>query len=91
MQGRLPFFRSFFPHVLEIAVTVQYALYPELTQHLSISLWLKHLGERSIPSDHAAVRVVMQQPANRCNQGKRIPSWLDVQTSQFLINFDTDQ
>ena len=35
----------------------------------------KNLGERSIPSDHAAVRVVIQKPTIRCNQGKRIPSW----------------
>ena len=33
-----------------------------------------NLGERSIPSDHVAVRVVAQKPTNRCDQVKRIPS-----------------
>ena len=59
---------------------------PGLTTNLSTSLWLKHaisiaifmcsriLGEQSVPSDHAAVRVVMQKPTIRCNQDKRIPS-----------------
>ena len=37
---------------------------------------LENLGERSIPSDHAAVRVVIQEPTIRGNQGKRISSWM---------------
>ena len=37
---------------------------------------LENLEERSIPSDHAAVRVVSQKPTIRGNQGKRIPSWM---------------
>ena len=36
----------------------------------------ENLGERSIPSDDTAVRVVLQKPTIRCNQGKRIPSWI---------------
>ena len=36
----------------------------------------ENLGKRSIPSDHAAVRVVNQKPTTRGNQGKRIPSWM---------------
>ena len=36
----------------------------------------ENLGERSIPNDHATVRVVFQKPATRCNQGKLIPSWM---------------
>ena len=32
----------------------------------------ENLGERSIPSDHAAVRVVIQNPTARCNQVTRI-------------------
>ena len=32
-----------------------------------------NLGERSIPSDHVAVRIVVQKPTNRCDQVKRIP------------------
>ena len=44
--------------------------------------------ERSIPSDHAAVRVVIQKPTTRCDQDTR--SKLDVQTSLFLLNFETD-
>ena len=34
------------------------------------------LGERSTPSDHAAVRVVLQKPTVRYHQVKRIPSWM---------------
>ena len=37
---------------------------------------LENLGKRSIPSDHAAVRVVLQKPTTRSHQGKRIPSWM---------------
>ena len=34
----------------------------------------ENLGNRSIPSDHAAVRIVIQKPSNQGQQGKRIPS-----------------
>ena len=34
------------------------------------------LENRTIPSDHAAVRFVIQKPTNRGQQGKRIPSWM---------------
>ena len=37
---------------------------------------LENLGERSVPSDHAAVRVVIQKSTIRVHQGKRIPSWM---------------
>ena len=40
----------------------------------------ENLGERSIPSDHAAVRVVILKLAIRCHQIKRIPSWMSKQT-----------
>ena len=33
-------------------------------------------GERSIPSDHTAVHVMIQKPSTRGHQGKRIPSWM---------------
>ena len=33
-----------------------------------------NLGERSIPSDHVAVRIVVQKPTIRCDQVRRIPS-----------------
>ena len=36
----------------------------------------ENLVKRSIPSDHAAVRVVIQKPTIRGHQGKRIPSWM---------------
>ena len=36
----------------------------------------ENLAERSIPSDHAAVRVVIQKPANWCHQVERIASWM---------------
>ena len=35
-----------------------------------------NLSERSIPSDHVAVRIVAQKPTSRCDQVKRIPSWM---------------
>ena len=35
----------------------------------------ENLGER-YRGDHAAVRVVIQKLTIRCNQGKRIPSWM---------------
>ena len=66
----------------------RYAHCPELMEHLSSSLWLKLatstvipmclriLGKRSIPSDRAAVRVVIQKPTIRGHQSKRIPSWM---------------
>ena len=33
-----------------------------------------NLGKRSTPSDHAAVRIVIQKPSIREHRGKRIPS-----------------
>ena len=44
----------------------------------------ENLGERSIPSDHAAVRVVIQKPTIRCKPGQT-HSELDAQTSRFLF------
>ena len=35
-----------------------------------------NLGERSIPSDHVEVRIVVQKPSIWCDQVKRIPSWV---------------
>ena len=35
----------------------------------------ENLGKKTIPSDHAAVRLVFQKPTNRGHQGKLIPSW----------------
>ena len=36
----------------------------------------EHLGKRSIPSGHAAVRVVIQKPTVRGHHSKRIPNWM---------------
>ena len=36
----------------------------------------ENLGNRTIPSDHAAVRLVIQKPTHRSHQSKRIPSWM---------------
>ena len=36
----------------------------------------ENLENRTIPSDHAAVRLVLQMPTNRVQQGKRMPSWM---------------
>ena len=37
---------------------------------------LKNLANRTIPSDHAAVRLVIQKPTTRGHLSKRIPSWM---------------
>ena len=36
----------------------------------------ENIGERYIPSDHAAVRVFIQKRTIRGDLGKRIPSWM---------------
>ena len=36
----------------------------------------ENLGNRSIPSDHAAVRLVIQKMSNRGQQCQRIPNWM---------------
>ena len=75
---------------------VQHVLFPELTGLFLIFLWPKHvisiystvsdnLGERSIPSDHVAVRVVAQKPTTRCDQVKRFPSWMSKHPIFFEI------
>ena len=35
-----------------------------------------NLGKKTIPSDHAAARLVIQKTSNRGHQRKRIPSWM---------------
>ena len=35
-----------------------------------------NLGERSIPSDHVAIRVVIRKPLEFCGAVKRIPNWM---------------
>ena len=37
---------------------------------------IENFGNRAIPSDHAAVRLVIQKPTNRGHQSKRVPSWM---------------
>ena len=37
---------------------------------------VENLEKETIPSDHAAVRFVIQKPTNRGHQSKRIPSWM---------------
>ena len=65
-----------------------YALCQGLIASLLTYLWLRretfhcyshvseNLGNRTIPSDHAAVRLVIQKPTDRGQQDKRIPSWM---------------
>ena len=36
----------------------------------------ENLEKRTIPSDHAAVRLVIQKPTTRGHQSKRIPNWM---------------
>ena len=37
---------------------------------------VENLGKKTIPSDHAAVRLVIQKPTHRGHQSQRIPSWM---------------
>ena len=37
---------------------------------------VENLGKKTIPSDHAAVRLVIQKPTSRRHQSKHIPSWM---------------
>ena len=37
---------------------------------------VENLGKKTIPSDHAAVRLVFQKRTKRGDQSKRIPSWM---------------
>ena len=60
-----------------------YVLFQRLIVFLSIYLWLncyshvfENLGNQYVPSDHVAIRIVIQKPTNRVQQGKRIPSWM---------------
>ena len=50
----------------------------------------ENLGNRTIPSDHAAVRLVIQKPTNRGHQSKRIPSWMSISVP-FLQQLHDDQ
>ena len=45
----------------------------------------ENLGNRAIPSDHAAVRLVIQKPTNREQQGKRIQSWMSKHPVFYFI------
>ena len=37
---------------------------------------VENFGKKTIPSDHAAVRFIIQKPANRRHQSKHFPSWM---------------
>ena len=39
-------------------------------------MFFENLGKETIPSDHVAVRLVIQKPTHRGDQNKRIPSWM---------------
>ena len=86
----IPFFHTFL-RLLTRGGTPQasgsYALYQGLIASLNIpvaeardfhcySHIFENLGNWTIPSDHAAVRLVIQKPTNREQYGKRIPSWM---------------
>ena len=45
----------------------------------------ENLGKETIPSDHAAVRLVIQKPTTRVTT-EQTNSQLDVQTSRFLLH-----
>ena len=48
----------------------------------------ENLENRTIPSDHAVVRLVIQKPSIRGHLGNRIPSWMS-KTSHFLLPYAT--
>ena len=50
----------------------------------------ENLGKRSIPRDHAAVRMVFSK-TDCSGTPRQTHSELDVQTSRFLFCFETDQ
>ena len=37
---------------------------------------VENLWKKTDPSDHAAVRLVIQKPTHRGDQNKRVPSWM---------------
>ena len=55
------------------------------TSHVS-----DNLGERSIPSDDVAGRIVVQKTTNRCDQVKRIPSWMSKHPVSALLKRISD-
>ena len=61
---------------------------PEARDFHCYSHVFENLGNWTIPSDHAAVRLVMHKPTNR-SAPEQTHSWLDVQTSRFLLPFAT--
>ena len=79
-------FHSLFPRVLEIAqpYCTRRAMAEARDFHWYFHVF-ENLWKRSIPSDHAAVRVVIQKPSGAPGQTH---SELDVQTSRFFFNFE---
>ena len=49
------------------------------------------LGERSIPSDHVAMREVIRKPLDYCGTVKRIPNWMSKHLAVFCTIFEADQ
>ena len=89
--GKTVVFHSFFPHVLEVAQSdytrrdaTSIGVIRTLSRIDRISIRdihcyshvFENLEKKTIPSDHAAVRLVIQKPSNRGHQRKRIPSWM---------------
>ena len=51
---------------------------------------VENLGKKTFPSDHAAVRFVIQKPTNRGHQSKRIPRWMsNLSCSNFMTTTDS--
>ena len=59
-------------------ITFSQSTYPRLRREIfnCCSHVLENLGNRTIPSDHAAVRLVIQKPTTRGHMSKSIPSWM---------------
>ena len=74
--GKTAVFHSFFPHVLTVAQSDYNLPMAEARDFRCSSHVVENLGKKTIPSDRAAVRLVIQKPTPRGDQNKRIPSWM---------------
>ena len=47
---------------------------------------VENLWKKTIPSDHAAVRLVIQKPTHRGHQNKRIPNWMSTNIPSLVLS-----
>ena len=78
LQCFIPFFHMFLTLSRIDRIFINLLLTEARDFHCSSHV-VENLGKKTIPSDHAAVRLVIQKPANRRHQSERIPSWMSKQ------------